>query len=203
MAVLVQITGYPGEGKSYASRNMDPKTTFFIDADSKGLAWTGWRKDFNTENKNYVSDVSNPSSVYAYLEAVSEKRPEVNVVIVDTISTMMSDTEVTAMKKPSFDAWRDYAVDIYELYGKAHSLRDDLIIVFVAHPMLINDKDNPYKQKLVTKVGGKKLTTMNLGGKINYNLYTEVKRDGKGGGEYFFLTQSDGVNEARSVHGVL
>ena len=203
MAVLVQVTGEPGTGKSYSSKTLNPKTTYMIDCDGKGLAWAGWRADYNSANKNYAQSVSDTKSVFRLLKAISDTRDDIKCVVVDTISTMMSDEEVRAMKKTSHNIWRDYAIDIYELYGETHKLREDLVIVFIAHPMLVDSNDGSYRQKLVTKVGGKKATTMNLGGKLNYNLYTHVERDGKGGADYSLLTQSDNINEARSVAGVL
>lgn len=73
----------------------------------------------------------------------------------------------------------------------------------MAHTMIINDENSNYKPQLVLKTGGKKLSKLNLNGKINYNLYTHIEHAPNGQSKYFFLTQSDGINQARSTHGVL
>ena len=54
MATVVGIMGDSGSGKTTAFRNIDPKTTMYVDCDKKGLSWKGWKNDFNKENKNYV-----------------------------------------------------------------------------------------------------------------------------------------------------
>lgn len=91
------------------------------------------------------------------------------------------------------------ATDIYELYNLAHNLREDLIVIFMAHiePFEV-DGETHWR----TKTNGKKLTKMNLNGKLSYNLYTQVERDGEHS-QYYFITQSNGKTEARSVEGVL
>lgn len=40
MATLIQISGNPGTGKTRSLKNLDPKTTYIIDGDRKGL-WIG------------------------------------------------------------------------------------------------------------------------------------------------------------------
>lgn len=39
--ILVQITGAPASGKTTGMMNLDPKETFYIDCDGKGLSWKG------------------------------------------------------------------------------------------------------------------------------------------------------------------
>ena len=79
-------------------------------------------------------------------------------------------------------------------------LRDDLIIYFFAHPMLISKEGE--SPRYTTKLPGKMLTRLNMNAKLNYNLYTQATTL-SGKTEYFFTTQTDGTNEARSVEGVL
>lgn len=38
MSTIIQITMNPGSGKTYSVKGMDPKSTFYVDADGKGLA---------------------------------------------------------------------------------------------------------------------------------------------------------------------
>lgn len=42
-----------GIGEDDEYEKLDPKTTYYIDADCKGLSWKGWRNQYNTKNKNY------------------------------------------------------------------------------------------------------------------------------------------------------
>ena len=41
---FVSILGQSGSGKTTSLRTLDPKTTFIIDCDGKGLPWRGWKK---------------------------------------------------------------------------------------------------------------------------------------------------------------
>lgn len=48
----------------------------------------------NTSDANKIAD---------YLKIISDKKPEIKVVIVDTINTIMSDKEIADRKRPGFD----------------------------------------------------------------------------------------------------
>lgn len=54
------------------------------------------------------------------------------------------------------------------------------------------------------KTNGQKLTKLNMNGKLNYNLYTQVEfvADDEPA-KYSLTTQSNGRNECRSAEGVL
>lgn len=102
-------------------------------------------------------------------------------------------------KKTSYDKWMDLSGEVYDMYDLVPKLREDLIVVFSAH---IEPYEADGETHWRTKTPGQKLTKLNLSGKISYNLYTKVVRDGKNS-TYSFITQSNGKNEARSVDGVL
>ncbi len=96
--------------------------------------------------------------------------------------------------------WRDFCLDVYELYTVASQLREDLIVVFCAHSEGYQE-DGITKYR--TKHGGQKLTKLNLNSRLSYNLYTDVTTGSDNKREYSFITQTDGNTEARSVDGVL
>jgi hypothetical protein len=92
------------------------------------------------------------------------------------------------------------AVEIYDLYRKcAEELRSDLVVFFMAH---IEPYEADGETHWRTKTAGQKLTKLNLNSKLAYNLYTQVEREGSTP-QYYFVTQTSGKNEARSVEGVL
>lgn len=91
-------------------------------------------------------------------------------------------------------------MDVYELYTVSSELREDLIVVFCAHQEGYQE-DGVTKYR--TKHGGQKLTKVNLNSRLSYNLYTDVTTDSGNQRAYWFITQTDGATEARSVEGVL
>lgn len=199
MATLVQISGLPGTGKTTGLEFLPPSETAVANADKKGLSWAGWKKYYNKENKNYIES-SDISMIFKFLKLISDTRPEIKYIAVDTINAIMTDALMLDRKKPSFDQWRQFALDIYELYDMIRTdLREDLIVFCMAH---IEPYDDGGMTRWRTKFDGKLLTKSNMSGKINYNLYTEVERSGDKN-EYFLVTQTDGRNEARSTRGVL
>lgn len=97
---------------------MDPSTTYYIDADQKGLSWKGWKKQYNAEAKNYAA-ICDPTQVYKVIKAVHDTRPEVKTIVLDTINTIMSNEEMDIMKDKSRDAWADQWVRIYLIAGSS------------------------------------------------------------------------------------
>jgi hypothetical protein len=198
MSVAIQVLGLPGTGKTYSMKDLDPSVTFYISCDKKSMPFRGWRNSYSKEKKNYLV-TSDAVDIMSYLKLISDKLPNIKTVVIDTVSSIMSDKEMSERKKKGFDKWLDYAGDIYDLYSLASSseLRDDLIVVFMGHTEYYQD-NSITKQRLLT--GGAKLTKLNLEGKLTYTLYTSVEFE-SGKPEYYFVTQTDGTTSARSPEG--
>ena len=195
---LVQITGLPGSGKTTGVESLNPDTTYYIDADKKGLSWVGWRKQYNQDKKNYrvTSDVP---TIFNTVKLVLEKRPEINTIVIDTITSLMTDMEIEASKQPGFDKWVDMTKDIYMLYDYLRTVgRSDIVCFIMAHSELYEVDGKIYKR---TKTAGKKLSKIDLNSKLNYNFYTAVEFSGNEA-RYKLLTNNDGTFEARSPKGM-
>ena len=54
MSRVICVMGESGAGKTTSMRNLDPAATYYIDCDGKGLAWKGWRKQYNSERRNFA-----------------------------------------------------------------------------------------------------------------------------------------------------
>lgn len=198
MAIAVQILGSEGTGKTYSLRGLSPKETYYINCDKKSMPFRGWKTVYNETNKNYVK-TSDISTIVKVLQGVSSQRPEIKSIIVDTVNSVMSDKEMSERRKKGFDKWMDLAGDIYDLYAYANSenLRDDLIVVFIGHTEVYSTSDGP---KLRLKTNGQKLSKLNVEGKLTYTFYSQVEMDGETP-KYFFTTQTDGYNTARTPYG--
>jgi hypothetical protein len=94
----------------------------------------------------------------------------------------------------------DLAGDIYDLYALANSedLREDLIVVFIGHVEAYPDN---YVTRWRLKTNGAKLTKLNLEGKLTYTFYSNAEQEGETT-NYYFTTNTDGFNSARSPEGL-
>ena len=154
MSKLICVMGESGSGKTTAMQTLDPKTTYYIDSDGKGLAWKGWRKQYNAEAKNYIVSRDIPS-ITRLIVNISEKKPETKTIIVDTLNTCMVDKEVKGMKENGYGKWIDLTQFVWDCIETAGKQRDDLTVIFVMHSETIRD-DFGYAFTRV-KTNGRKL----------------------------------------------
>lgn len=183
--MIIGIMGDSGSGKTTAFRNIDPKTTMYVDCDKKGLSWKGWKKDFNTENKNYlVTDA--PNVARTMLKKVNEEPglKHIKNIVFDTINGLMVADEMRRSKEKGYDKWQDLATCIYYLIDDALVVRPDLNVFFIAHTQTDMD-DTGYKFTHI-KTSGKKLDKIVLESKFSTVLLAKCV-DGK----YLFETQSE------------
>ena len=183
MAKVICIMGESGSGKTTSMRNLDPKSTFYIDADKKGLSWKGWRSQYSEANKNYLkSDDANV--VRLYLKQLSDRCPQIKVIVVDTINGLMIADEMRRSKEKGYDKWVDLAACVWDMVCEAYDLREDLTIVFTAHTQTERD-DSGYAFTRI-KTSGKKLDKIVLESKFTTVLYSKAVD-----GNYLFETQAN------------
>jgi adenylate kinase family enzyme len=182
MSRVICIAGESGAGKTTSLRNLDPKTTYIIDSDRKGLSWKGWKSQYNKDNKNYLqtSDVDKVSSIIA---GIADKVLHIKTIIIDTINTMMIDDEFKRSKEKGFDKWLDLATSVWGLVSSSHLYRDDLTIVFMAHTQTERDDSGFMFTRI--KTSGKKLDKIVLESKFTTVLIAKCVN-----GNHIFETQS-------------
>ncbi len=86
MSKVICIAGESGSGKTTSLRNLDPKSTYIVDSDRKGLSWKGWKSQYNLEAKNYMQ-TSDINKIALLLNNVNENAKHIKVVVIDTINT--------------------------------------------------------------------------------------------------------------------
>lgn len=169
--MILCVMGESGAGKTTSMRNLDPKSTYYIDCDKKGLSWRGWRGQYNKENKNYYS-TDDQSKVLTLLKGINDKMPHIKTVIVDTINGIMIADEMRRSKEKGYDKWADLACAIYDIIDYALTVRADLNVVFVAHTQTDHD-DSGYTFTRI-KTSGKKLDKITLESKFPVVLLAKV-----------------------------
>ena len=183
MAKVICIAGESGSGKTTSMRNLDPATTYYIDADKKGLSWKGWREQYNTDKKNYLK-CDDVNIVRNYINSVAEKCPKIKVIVVDTINGLMVADEMRRSKEKGYDKWVDLATCVWDLIVNCYDYRDDLTIVFTAHTQTETDESGYRFTRIQTS--GKKLNKIVLESKFTTVLLAKCV-DGK----YLFETQAN------------
>ena len=177
MSKVICVMGESGSGKTTAMRNLPPEETVYIDCDKKGLSWKGWRNEYNADNKNYmVSD--DADKIMRMLVKISDKRPEIKYVVIDTINGIMVGDEMRRCKEKGYDKWMDLAQCIRNMVDTAPTLRDDLNIIFTAHTQTERD-DSGYMFTRI-KTSGKKIESK----------FTTILNAKAAGGRYVFETHA-------------
>ena len=183
MSKVICVAGESGSGKTTSCRGLDPASTYYIDADKKGLSWKGWRQQYNTARKNYAA-TDDPNMVQTILRGVSETRPEIKTIVIDTLNGVMVGDEMRRVKEKGYDKWVDIASFVWNIVDGAYGYRDDLTIVFLCHTQTERD-ENGYMWTRI-KTNGRKLDKIVLESKFTTVLLAKAVK-----GKYIFETQSN------------
>jgi hypothetical protein len=204
MAEGILIIGSSGSGKSTSFRNLDPKKTFIIQPDSKPLPFKGWKENyhhFSNDNLtgNYLESAE-PQMILKVMDYISEKRPEIEVLIIDTLTHIMTTKFMADAKKIGYQKFTDLALDIYNICTRIPKLRKDLYVIATGHPEIGYDADGSksIKMRTIGKLLDEKIDIPSL---FTTVLFSNVRRLDKKN-EYTFMTQSDGYTVGKSPMGL-
>lgn len=193
--------------KTTAAESLDPKSTFIICSDNKGLPFKGWKKHYKTITKdsgkldlqlsNYY-ETSKPDVIISLVKAIAEHRKDINVIIVDTLTAIMEDEYMSKAKEAGYSKFTDMALDTFNILTVVDDLnRDDLAVIFTAHTESYYDDKGAIRTGFKV-IGGKLIgEKIKVEGRFNNVLYSEVVMNGDTP-EYYFLTQNNGTNTCRS-----
>lgn len=182
MSKVIGIMGESGAGKTTSLRNLDPKETYIIDSDKKGLSWRGWRDQYNNENKNYIAN-DDPFTIRSICKGINDQRPHIKYIIIDTLNGAMVADEMRRSKEKGFDKWMDLAASVYHVVDEALTYRNDLTFIFICHSQTDMTEGGMMWTKI--KTSGKKLDKITLESKFTTLLLAKCID-----GRYVFETQS-------------
>ena len=184
MSKSILIMGESGSGKTTSMRNLDPKTTFYIDCDKKGLSWKGWKEQYSAENKNYMQ-TSDVQTIMSLLSKISNEQPQIKVVVIDTLNAIMIDDEFNRMREKGYDKWQELAYSIYGIIQMCNVLRQDLTCILLMHSQTERD-ENTGEKFTRAKTSGRKLDKIVVESKLTTVLLAKCI-DGK----YVFETKNN------------
>lgn len=183
MSKLIGVMGESGAGKSTSLRNLDPATTYIIDADKKGLSWKGWKNQYNSESRNYIA-TDDPNTIRSLCKNINEKASHIKTLVIDTLNGIMVADEMRRSKEKGFDKWQDLASCVWGIVDDCLKFREDLTVIFICHSQT-DMNENGYLWTRI-KTSGKKLDKIVLESKFNTVLLAKCI-DGK----HIFETQSN------------
>ena len=173
------IIGTSGSGKTTSLEKLDPKQTFYIDADGKGLSWKGWRKQYNKENKNYFQ-CDAPEQIFSLMQTIDEKQKQIKFIVIDTLNGCMVADEMRRAKEKAYDKWMDLAQSVYNIVDYSNKMRDDLTVILIGHTQT---SDDGFTCMLTN---GRKLNKICLESKMTTVLLSRINENG----EYVFETRA-------------
>lgn len=184
MSKAILVMGESGSGKTTSIRNLDPKRTYYIDCDGKGLSWKRWKTQYNSEAKNYLrSDDQNV--IMKVMNGVADTRPEITVIVIDTLNAIMVADERRRAKEKGFDKWADLAWSVYDICTMASELRDDMTVICIAHVQTDVD-DNTGEKFSRVLTNGRKLNKIGLERFFTTVLFAKCKE-----GNFVFETKAN------------
>lgn len=179
MSKAIMILGASGSGKTTSLEKLDPKQTFYIDADGKGMSWKGWRQQYNKTNKNYWQ-CDDPNQIYAMMQQINEKHKQVKFLVIDTLNGCMVADEMRRAKEKAYDKWMDLAQSVYSIVDYSNKMRDDLTVILIGHTQT---SDDGFTCMLTN---GRKLNKICLESKMTTVLLSRINDNG----EYVFETRA-------------
>ena len=179
MSKAIMIIGASGSGKTTSLEKLDPKQTFYIDADGKGLSWKGWRQQYNKENKNYYR-CDAPEQIFSLMQQIDEKQKQIKFLVIDTLNGCMIADEMRRSKEKTYDKWMDLAQSVYGIVDYASKMREDLTVILVGHTQTSEDGFT------CMLTNGRKLNKICLESKMTTVLLSRINENG----EYVFETRA-------------
>lgn len=173
------VIGPSGSGKTTSLEKLDPKQTFYIDADGKGLSWKGWRKQYNKANKNYFL-CDDPNQIYAIMQQIDAQQKQIKYLVVDTLNGCMVADEMRRAKEKAYDKWMDLAQSVYNIVDYSNKMRDDLTVILIGHTQT---SDDGFTCMLTN---GRKLNKICLESKMTTVLLSRINDNG----DYVFETRA-------------
>ena len=189
----ILVLGDSGSGKSTATRNLDSKSTFYINVIGKPLPFKGWKTKY-VSGKNLIC-TDNWEEIIKAIKGISDKMPDIKTIIVDDAQYIMSYEFMKRAKERGFDKFTEIAMHMFEVLKAPDATRDDLTTIFLSHSEDVSA--NGYaktKMKTIGKMLDDKITIEGLFTVVL--LAYPIKEDKKM--KYVFVTQSNGTTTAKS-----
>ena len=178
MAKIVMVVGRSGVGKSASLRNLDVKAYSVVEVCGKPLPFRTTKNAYNTDD-------------YANISAYMHKTPA-DIIIIDDSQYLMANEFMRRAREKGYEKYTEIGLNFWNLINEASKLPDNKTIYFLHHSE--EDKSGTIKEKTIGNMLDEKIC---IAGMFSIVLYAD-----KSDKEYFFMTQNDGRNPAKTPMGM-
>lgn len=204
MSEKILIIGESGSGKSRSTYSLNPKDTFYINVIGKSLPFKGWRSSYTlfdreTGNGNMVS-IYEADKVLNAMKYVSDKRPEIKVLIIDDAQYIMAYEFMERAKEKGFDKFVEIGQNMFNILKLGDNLRADLMVVFLFHSDDISA--NGYTKTKVKTIGKMLDEKITVEGMFTVVLQAMCYKDTDKTIKYCFVTQNNGTTTVKTPEGM-
>ena len=195
MGIPVLIIGESGSGKTYSIKNLDPEKVGIFLCEKNRLPF---RKPFPTYKvRNFKKEEDGKVTIYRQSVVIqsllrgklkAEKGPKIYVI--DDSQYIMANEFFDRSNEKGYDKFVDIGANFRNLVHLVNDeLPDDVIVYFLHHPEM-DMNTGRIKAKTIGKMLDEKLTLEGC-----FDIVLHARTDGD---TYWFSTQSDGTDTAKS-----
>lgn len=178
MAILVEIYGQSGTGKSTSLRNFTNDEVAIINVSGKPLPFRSNLKMLSSNDYSIIAD---------WLPQI--KQPSI---VIDDATYLMVDQFMAMANVKGYEKYTQIAYNFTMLIEAARKLPEDKIVYFMGHSEQMDDGREHFKT-----IGKMIDNYVTLEGKFTTVLKTVVKE-----GEYYFQTHNNGYDTVKSPMGM-
>lgn len=196
MSNAVLILGESGVGKSTSVRTLNPKETFIVNVIGKPLPFRGAKSKYKQLSPDglignyYATDDTN--TLKRLINFVNNNRTDIKNLVIDDFGYTITNSFMRKANQRGYDRFIDIAKDMFDILDIVSNLREELYCFVMMH----TETDNQGRSK--PKTVGKMIDQyICIEGK-----FTTVLHAGVVDGNYFFSTNYDGQNMAKSPLGL-
>jgi hypothetical protein len=187
MGIPVMVLGESGTGKSASLRNLDPETTFLIQAVSKPLPFrNSWQPTTKENPKGSIFVCDNASTICkAMVAAAANGKTQI---IIDDFQYVMANEFMRRSGETGFGKFTEIAKHAWDVVMSAQQLPTNVTLYVLSHT--VTTDQGRTKAKTIGKLLDEKIT---LEGLFSIVMGTVVDD-----GSYYFSTQNSGFDTVKT-----
>ncbi len=187
MGIPVMVLGESGTGKSASLRNLDPETTFLIQAVSKPLPFrNNWQPITKDNPKGSIFVCDNSATICKAMAAAAVKGK--TQIIIDDFQYVMANEFMRRSGETGFNKFTEIAKHAWDIIMSIQHLPPGVTVYVLSHTET-NDQGKT-KVKTIGKLLDEKITLE--------GLFTIVMRTVVDDGKYSFSTQNSGFDTVKT-----